>query len=66
MRRIILKFHPTQPLPADDKKLAQLNEDKPLQITLLYNLGKGYTEILDAKKALEIFEKGLKFSQKNS
>ena len=24
MRRIILKFHPTQPLPADDKKLAQL------------------------------------------
>jgi len=24
MRRIILKFHPTQPLPTDDKKLAQL------------------------------------------
>ena len=24
MRRIILKFHPTQPLPADDKKLAKL------------------------------------------
>ena len=47
-------------------ELAQLNEDKPLQITLLYNLGKGYTEILDAKKALEIFEKGLKLSQKNS
>ena len=44
-------------------ELAQLNEDKPLQITLLYNLGKGYTEILDAKKALEIFEKGLELSQ---
>jgi tetratricopeptide (TPR) repeat protein len=44
--------------------LAHLNENKPLQITLLHNLGRGYTETGEAKKALETFEKGLALSQK--
>ena len=44
--------------------LAHLNENKPLQITLLHNLGRGYTETGEAKKALEKFEKVWRFPKK--
>ena len=45
-------------------ELAEQNEDPLLWIHLLHNLGKGYMEIGEAGKALEILEMGLAFSQK--